>query len=126
GQLTDAAGFRPLIVSYRDGRPVRLDEVANVYDGVENDKQASWFNDNRTIYQAINRQPGSNTVEVVDAIRAQLPQIESQLPAALTLDVRNDRSQSIRESVHDIKLTLLLTIGLVVLVIFLFLRNVSA
>jgi len=126
GQLTNAETFRPLVVSYRDGRPVRLDEVANVYDGVENDKQASWFNNARTIYLAINRQPGSNTVEVVDSIRALLPQIESQLPAALTLDVRNDRSMAIRESVHDIKLTLLLTIGLVVLVIFLFLRNISA
>ncbi len=126
GQLTDAAGFRQLIIAYRDGRPVRLDEVANVYDGVENDKQASWFNDNRTIYLAVNRQPGTNTVEIVDSIRAMLPQIQEQLPAALTLDIRNDRSQSIRESVHDVKLTLLLTVGLVVLVIFLFLRNVSA
>jgi HAE1 family hydrophobic/amphiphilic exporter-1 len=126
GQLVNAAGFRQLIVAYRDGRPVRLDEVANVYDGVENDKQASWFNDNRTIYLAVNRQPGTNTVEIVDSIRAMLPQIQEQLPAALTLDIRNDRSQSIRESVHDVKLTLLLTVVLVVLVIFLFLRNISA
>ena len=73
----NAAAFRPLIVAYRDGRPVRLDEVANVYDGVENDKQASWFNDARTIYLAINRQPGTNTVEIVDSIRALLPQIQS-------------------------------------------------
>ncbi|MEO7190171.1 MAG: efflux RND transporter permease subunit [Vicinamibacterales bacterium] len=126
GQLTNAEAFRPLVVSYRDGRPVRLDEVANVYDGVENDKQASWFNDSRTIYLAINRQPGTNTVEIVDSIRALLPDIQAQLPAALTLVVRSDRSQSIRESVHDIKLTLVLTIVLVVLVIFLFLRNISA
>ena len=126
GQLMNAAGFRPLIVAYRDGRPVRLDEVASVYDGVENDKQASWFNDARTIYLAVNRQPGTNTVEIVDAIRDVLPRIQDQLPAALSLVVRNDRSQSIRESVHDIKLTLMLTVGLVVLVIFLFLRNLSA
>jgi HAE1 family hydrophobic/amphiphilic exporter-1 len=126
GQLTNAAGFRQLIVAYRNGRPVRLDEVANVYDGVENDKQASWFNDNRTIYLAVDRQPGTNTVDIVDSIRAVLPQIQAQLPAALSLDIRSDRSQSIRESVHDIKLTLMLTIALVVLVIFLFLRNVSA
>src|SRR5262245_57677937 len=126
GQLTNAAAYRPLIVSYRDGRPVRLDEVANVYDGVENDKQISWFNGARTIYLAINRQPGANTVEVVDSIRAVLPQIQAQVPASLSLSVRQDRSQSIRESIHDIKLTLSLTVFLVVLVIFLFLRNLSA
>ena len=126
GQLTNAVAFRPLVVSYRDGRPVRLDEVAHVYDGVENDKQASWFNGQRTIYLAVNRQPGSNTVEVVDSIRAVLSDIKAQLPASLTVDVRNDRSLAIRESVHDIKLTLVLTIVLVVMVIFLFLRNISA
>jgi HAE1 family hydrophobic/amphiphilic exporter-1 len=126
GQLTNAAAFRPLIISYRDGRPVRLDEIANVYDGVENDKQMSWFNGARTIYLAINRQPGANTVEVVDAIRTLIPQIQSQLPASLSLVIRQDRSQSIRASIHDIKLTLGLTVVLVVLVIFLFLRNISA
>jgi HAE1 family hydrophobic/amphiphilic exporter-1 len=126
GQLTDAAAFRPLVVAYRAGRPVRLEEVAHVYDGVENDKTASWYNENRTIYLAVQRQPGTNTVEIVDAIRAILPQLQSQLPAALTLAVRNDRSESIRASVHDIKFTLLLTVGLVVMVIFLFLRNVPA
>jgi HAE1 family hydrophobic/amphiphilic exporter-1 len=126
GQLTTAAAFRPLVVAYRDGRPVRLDEVATIYDGVENDKQASWFNDRRTIYLAVNRQPGTNTVEIVDAIRTVLPQIQASLPAAVNLDVRNDRSVAIRESVHDIKLTLIGTIVLVVLVIFLFLRNISA
>jgi HAE1 family hydrophobic/amphiphilic exporter-1 len=126
GQLMDAVAFRPLIVSYRDGRPVRLHEVANVYDGVENDKQASWFNGARTIYLGINRQPGTNTVQIVDAIRELLPQIQSQLPAALALMVRMDRSQAIRESIHDITLTLVLTVVLVVLVIFLFLRNLSA
>jgi hydrophobic/amphiphilic exporter-1 (mainly G- bacteria), HAE1 family len=126
GQLENATEFRPLIVAYRDGRPVRLDEVADVYDGVENDKQASWFNDSRTIYLAINRQPGTNTVEIVDSIRALLPQIQAQLPASLTLDIRNDRSESIRDSVHDVKITLLLTVALVILVIFLFLRNFSA
>lgn len=126
GQLMSAEAFRPLIVSYRDGRPIRLDEVANVYNGVENDKQVSWFNGARTIYLAVNRQPGTNTVEIVDAIREVLPQIQSQLPASLGLSIRQDRSQSIRESIHDIKLTLMLTVVLVVLVIFLFLRNISA
>ncbi|MCC7008659.1 MAG: efflux RND transporter permease subunit [Acidobacteria bacterium] len=126
GQMMNALMFRRLIVSYRDGRPVRLDEVANVYDGVENDKVASWFNGDRTIYLSINRQPGTNTVEIVDAIRALLPQIQSQLPASVSLAIRQDRSESIRESIHDIKLTLALTVVLVVLVIFLFLRNLSA
>ena len=126
GQLMTADAFRPLIVSYRDGRPVRLQEIANVYDGVENDKQASWYNGARTIYLAINRQPGTNTVEIVDDIRALLPQIQAQLPASLGLMVRMDRSQAIRESIHDISLTLVLTVVLVVLVIFLFLRNISA
>ncbi len=126
GQLTDAAAFRPLIVAYRGGRPVRLDEVATVYDGVENDKQASWFNGAPTVYLAIFRQPGTNTVAVVDAIRALMPHLQAEMPAALDLQVRNDRSQSIRDSVHDVKLTLVLTVCLVVLVIFLFLRNLSA
>jgi HAE1 family hydrophobic/amphiphilic exporter-1 len=126
GQLTNADGFQRLIVAYRNGRPVRLDEVARVYDGVENDKTASWYNESRTIYLAVQRQPGTNTVEIVDSIRALLPQIQSELPASLALNIRSDRSQSIRDSVHDIKFTLVLTIALVVMVIFLFLRNVSA
>ena len=126
GQLTNAEGFRQLVIAYSKGRPVRLDEVAHVYDGVENDKTASWYNESRTIYLAVQRQPGTNTVEIVDSIRALLPQIQAQLPAALSLAVRSDRSESIRESVHDIKFTMVLTIALVVMVIFLFLRNISA
>jgi HAE1 family hydrophobic/amphiphilic exporter-1 len=126
GQLMNAAGFRELVIAFRNGRPVRLDEVARVYDGVENDKTASWYNDSRTIYLAVQRQPGTNTVEIVDAIRELLPGIQAQLPASLQLAVRTDRSQSIRESVHDIKFTMVLTIALVVMVIFLFLRNLSA
>ena len=126
GQLMNAAGFRQLVIAYRNGRPVRLDEVAHIYDGVENDKTASWYNESRTIYLAVQRQPGTNTVEIVDSIRELLPQIQAQLPASLSLAVRTDRSQSIRESVHDIKFTMVLTIALVVMVIFLFLRNISA
>jgi hydrophobic/amphiphilic exporter-1 (mainly G- bacteria), HAE1 family len=130
GQLPDAESFKPMVIAYRNGSPVRLSEVANVYDGVENDKTASWYSnqqmDSRTIYLAVQRQPGTNTVEIVDAIRDVLPTLQAELPAALRLDVRNDRSQSIRDSVHDIKFTLALTVALVVLVIFLFLRNVSA
>jgi hydrophobic/amphiphilic exporter-1 (mainly G- bacteria), HAE1 family len=126
GQLDDAAAFGSLIVAYRSGRPVRLDEVAHVYDGVANDKTASWYNDTPTVYLAIQRQPGTNTVEIVDAIKEVLPTLRAQLPASVQLDVRSDRSQSIRDSVHDIKFTLVLTVALVVMVIFLFLRNVSA
>jgi HAE1 family hydrophobic/amphiphilic exporter-1 len=126
GQLTEAAAYREVVVAYRNGTPVRLSELARVYDGVENDKSASWFNDARTVYLAIQRQPGTNTVAVVDSIRALLPQLQTQLPASLDLAVRYDRSESIRESVGDVKFTLLLTVCLVVLVIFLFLRNLSA
>jgi hydrophobic/amphiphilic exporter-1 (mainly G- bacteria), HAE1 family len=126
GQLMDSSAYRPVVIAYRNGSPVRLEDVANVYDGVENPHSASWFNDTRTIYLAIQRQPGTNTVEVVDAIKATLPSLQAQLPAAVNLAIRSDRSVAIRESVNDVKFTLLLTVFLVVLVIFLFLRNVSA
>jgi HAE1 family hydrophobic/amphiphilic exporter-1 len=126
GQLTDADAFRSLIVAYRNGAPVRLDEVAKVADSVQNDKTASWFNDSRAIILAIQRQPGTNTIEVVDSIKALLPTFQSQLPAAVNMGIRYDRSASIRASVRDVKFTLMLTIALVVLVIFLFLRNVRA
>jgi len=126
GQLMSAAEFRPVVVAYRNGSPVRLEEVANVYDGSENPRNASWFNGNAAIYLAIQRQPGTNTVAVVDAIKAALPQLSGDLPASLSISIRSDRSIPIRESVGDVKFTLLLTIVLVVLVIFLFLRNLSA
>jgi HAE1 family hydrophobic/amphiphilic exporter-1 len=126
GQLTEAEAYENVVVSYRNGSPVYLNEIAHVYDGVENDKSASWYNGTRTIYLAIQRQPGTNTVEVVDRVKELLPQLSEQLPAAVALAVRSDRSVSIRESVEDVKFTLLLTVFLVVLVIFLFLRNLSA
>ncbi|MEI6667087.1 MAG: efflux RND transporter permease subunit [Acidobacteriota bacterium] len=126
GQLLKASGYGSIAVAYRNGSPVRLSEVANVYDGVENERNAGWYNGARTIYLAIQRQPGTNTVEVVDRIKLLLPQLEQQLPASVQLRVRSDRSVPIRESVDDVKFTLLLTVCLVVLVIFLFLRNVSA
>ena len=100
--------------------------MAHVYDGVENERNAGWYNGARTIYLAIQRQPGTNTVEVVDRIKAVLPQLKEQLPASVDLQVRSDRSIPIRDSVNDVKFTLQLTVVLVVLVIFLFLRNVSA
>src|SRR5437016_11681668 len=126
GQLMKAADYRPLIVAYRQGRPVRLEEVGRVIDSVKNDKIASWFNNTRGIVLAVQRQPGVNTVEVVNKIRQLLPSFRSQIPAGISLEILYDRSESIRESVHDVQFTLLLTVCLVVLVIFLFLRNVSA
>ncbi|HET6314948.1 MAG TPA: efflux RND transporter permease subunit, partial [Chloroflexota bacterium] len=124
--LTDAAAYRPLVVAYRNGSPVRLEELGRVVDGVQTDKVASWFNDDRAVVLAVQRQPGTNTIEVVDAVRALLPVFRQQLPASVGLNVVYDRSVAIRESVHDVQFTLLLTIGLVILVIFVFLRNVSA
>jgi HAE1 family hydrophobic/amphiphilic exporter-1 len=126
GQLKDAEAYRPLIVAYRNGSPVRLDEIGRVVDSVQNDKVASWFNGDRSVVLAIQRQPGTNTVEVVDSIRALIPQFQLEIPASLKLNTLYDRSVSIRDSVNDVKFTLLLTIGLVVMVIFLFLRNLSA
>jgi HAE1 family hydrophobic/amphiphilic exporter-1 len=126
GQLTDAAAFRPLIVAYRNGAPVRLGELGQVIDSVQTDKVASWYNGVRAIVLAIQRQPGTNTVEVVNSIRQILPTFKAELPAAVNLDILYDRSISIRQSVQDVQFTLLLAIILVILVIFLFLRNLSA
>ncbi len=126
GQLYDAAAYRPLIVAYRNGSPVHLEELGRVIDSVENDKVASWYNNTRSIVLAIQRQPGTNTVEVVDAIKKLLPTFRAQMPASVNLDIHYDRSVSIRASVNDVKFTLLLAIFLVVMVIFLFLRNLSA
>jgi HAE1 family hydrophobic/amphiphilic exporter-1 len=126
GQLSNAAQFRPLIVAYRNGAPVRLEELASVNDDVENNRVASWFNGRRSVTMAVQRQPGTNTVAVVDAIRQLLPQFRQQLPASVSIDVLNDRSISIRQSVDDVQFSLLLAIALVVMVIFLFLRNVRA
>jgi len=126
GQLMSAEQYRPIVVAYRNGNPVRLGEVANVYDGVENPRNGSWYNGKPALYLGIQRQPGTNTVEVVDAVKALLPELQAQLPGSIQMAVRSDRSVSIRESVHDVKFTLILTVVLVVLVIFLFLRNLSA
>jgi hydrophobic/amphiphilic exporter-1 (mainly G- bacteria), HAE1 family len=126
GQLMRASAYGPSIIAYREGYPVRLDEVAHVYDGVENDRTASWQNRERCIYLSIQKQPGTNVVQIVDAIKAMMPSIREQLPASVSLDIRSDRSATIRESVHDVKLTLLITVALVILVIFIFLRNLSA
>ena len=130
GQLYNAEAFKPMVVAYQNGSPVRLQDIAMVTDSVENDKIAAWYNSGgkstRAIVLAIQRQPGTNTIEVVNIIKQQIPSFRSQLPAAVELNTLFDRSESIRSSVADVKFTLLLTIALVVLVIFLFLRNVSA
>ncbi|MGH7823583.1 MAG: efflux RND transporter permease subunit [Candidatus Binatia bacterium] len=125
-QLRKAEDFRPLVVAYRNGAPVRLQELGGVLDSVENRRVASWFNGKRSIILGVQRQPGANVVEVVDAVKALLPKLRAQIPQSIELDVFFDRTQSIRESVHDVQLTLIGTIVLVVFVIFLFLRNVSA
>jgi HAE1 family hydrophobic/amphiphilic exporter-1 len=126
GKLNNAEAYRPLIVAYRNGSPVRLGELGRVIDSVENDKVANWYNTTRSIGLAIYRQPGTNTVEVVDSIRKLLPSIRAQMPGSVNLNILYDRSLSIRASVNDVKFTLFLTMCLVVLVIFLFLRNLSA
>ena len=126
GQLTTAGDFRELIVSYREGFPVRLKQIATVLNGVEDEKNLGWYNDTRGIVLAIQRQPGANTVAVIDRILEVLPTYQAQLPGGLKLDILYDRSASIRESLHDVEFTLVLAIALVVLVIFLFLRNVRA
>jgi len=126
GQLKNAEAFRPLIVTYRNGAPVRLQELGRVVDSIENRRVASWFKGKRAIILGVQRQSGANVVEVVDSIKEILPQLRSQIPQSIKLDVFFDRTQGIRESVHDVQLTLIGTIVLVVLVIFLFLRNVSA
>jgi HAE1 family hydrophobic/amphiphilic exporter-1 len=126
GQLTTAAAYRSVIVTYRAGSPVRLEELGRVLDSVENDKAASWFNGERAVVLAIQRQPGTNTVAVVDSIRRLLPTFRAQMPPSVELNTLYDRSLSIRDSVQDVKFTLFLALCLVVMVIFLFLRNVSA
>jgi hydrophobic/amphiphilic exporter-1 (mainly G- bacteria), HAE1 family len=126
GQLTRAPAYRPLVVAYRGGMPVRLDELGTVYDSVENNKTAAWFVSQRGVVLAIQRQPGTNTVEVANLVKKLLPRFESQLPASVSLAVLFDRSVSIHDSVNDVKLTLAITLLLVVLVIFMFLRNLSA
>ncbi|MBI1777744.1 MAG: efflux RND transporter permease subunit [Proteobacteria bacterium] len=125
-QLATADGFRPLIVAWRNGAPIRLGDVANVIDSVENDRLASWYGANRSIVLAVFRQPDANTVEVVDRVKALLPVFRADVPPAVSIDVLNDRANSIRAAVADVQFTLGLTIVLVVMVIFLFLRRLSA
>ena len=126
GQLYNAAAYRPLIVAYRGGSPVRLGELGHVVDSVQNDKVAAWFNENRAIVLAILRQPGTNTIEVVQSIKDILPQFSQEIPASVNLDILYDRSVLIKDSSRDVQFTLILALVLVITVIFVFLRNLSA
>jgi HAE1 family hydrophobic/amphiphilic exporter-1 len=126
GQLMDAAAYRPLVVAWRNGSAVRLDEIGKVEDSVDESRRRNWFNGQPGMVLAVQRQPGSNTVQVSEAIQALLPVFRAQLPAAVKLDVLYDRAESIKESVNEVKFTLGLTVVLVVLVIFVFLRNLRA
>jgi HAE1 family hydrophobic/amphiphilic exporter-1 len=126
GALKNAADFREIIVAYRGGAPVLLEDVANVIDAVENTRSIGWYNETLGIVLAIQRQPGANTVAVVNEIQSLLPDLRAQLPAGIELNVLIDRSETIRESVRDVEFTLLLSIALVVLVIFIFLRRLTA
>src|SRR5438105_485396 len=126
GQLQDAAAFRPVIVTYRNGSPIRLQELGRVIDDVQNDKVAAWFKGKRGIVLAIQRQPGTNTIEVVDSIKQLLPTFRAEVPPAIDIETLYDRSVTIRASVGEVKFTLYLALMLVVLVIFIFLRNIPA
>jgi HAE1 family hydrophobic/amphiphilic exporter-1 len=126
GQLRNAAAYRPLIVAYRNGAPIRLEALGQIVDSVQNNKVATWYNGTNSLVLAIQRQPGTNTVQVVDNIRRLLPTFRKEIPQSVSLATMYDASVTIRDSVDDVKFTLYLTLALVVLVIFLFLRNVSA
>jgi HAE1 family hydrophobic/amphiphilic exporter-1 len=126
GAMTKASDYRNVVVAYRNGAPIKLNEIARVVDSVENDQIASYFNNERAIVLAIQRQPDANTVAVVDSVKSRLPSYRAQIPAAIKMEVLNDRSISIRASVIDVQETLVIAIALVIMVIFLFLRSVSA
>jgi hydrophobic/amphiphilic exporter-1 (mainly G- bacteria), HAE1 family len=126
GQLQDAAAFGDLVVTYKNGAPVHLRDLGKVTDDVENNRTAAWYDGSRSIMLAVQRQPGTNTVDVANGVKELLPKLTAQLPAAVELHTLYDRSVSIAESVHDVKFTLILTLVLVVAVIFLFLRNATA
>ncbi len=126
GQLQDAASFARLVVTYRNGAPVRLADLGHVLDDVQDNKTASWYSGTRSVVLAIQRQPGTNTVAVATAVKDLMEQMRKTIPGTVEIHTLYDRSLSIQESVHEVKFTLLLTLGLVILVIFLFLRNLSA
>jgi multidrug efflux pump len=125
-QLMSSADYQPLVVAYRNGAPIKLTDVARVVDDVENVRQAAWMNNTPAVILNIQRQPGANIITVVDRIKALLPQLTSTLPSSIDIRILTDRTNTIRASVADVQFELLLTVALVVMVIFLFLRNISA
>ena len=125
-QLLTSKDYQSVVVAYRNGAPVVLSDVAKVIDDVENNKLAAWMNDTPAVIVNIQRQPGANIIQVVDRIKKLLPQLKANLPAAMDITVLTDRTTTIRASVRDVQFSLMLTVGLVVMVIFLFLRNLSA
>jgi multidrug efflux pump len=125
-QLLTSEGYRPIIIAYRNGAPVRLSDVATVFDGAENVRQAAWANEHPAVILNIQRQPGANIIAVVDRIKTLLPQLQASLPGAIKVQILTDRTTTIRASVNDVQFSLVLTIGLVVMVIFLFLRSARA
>src|SRR5437868_813372 len=125
-QLMDSASYKPVIIAYRNGSPVRLSDVADVVDSAENLKQAAWENTTPAVIMNVQRQPGANTIKVVDGIRKVLPQLQTSMPTSVKVDIVADRTETIRASVTDVKFELMLTVALVIMVIFLFLRTFSA
>jgi multidrug efflux pump len=125
-QLLTSADYQPVIIAYRNGAPVKLSDVATVIDGEENVRQAAWMNDTPAVIVNIQRQPGANIIQVVDRIKTLLPQLKSSLPSSIQGTVLTDRTVTIRASVKDVEFELMLTVALVVMVIFLFLRTLSA
>ncbi|HYT08872.1 MAG TPA: multidrug efflux RND transporter permease subunit [Rugosimonospora sp.] len=125
-QIFNSAQYKPIILGYKNGAPVRVQDVANVIDSVENISQAAWFNDTPAVILNIQRQPGANIISVVDRIEALLPTLKASLPPAVQVSILTDRTTTIRASVKDVQFELILTVALVVMVIFLFLRNLSA
>src|SRR5438477_4881255 len=124
-QILSSDQYRPLVIAYRNGAPVQLSDVASVIDSAENIKQAAWMNSTPAIIINIQRQPGTNIIEVVDRIKALLPQLKTTLPSSVNISILTDRTNTIRASVKDVQFELMLTIVLVVLVIFLFLRTLA-
>ena len=125
-QLLKPDAYNDLIVAYRNGAPVRIRDIGKAIDGPENDLVAGWYNNKRAIIVAIQREPGANVIETVERIKSLLPQLQASIPPAIKINVVSDRTQTIRASVADVQFTLILTVVLVVMVIFMFLRTISA
>jgi len=122
-QIFKAVDYRPLIVAYRNGSAVRVSDVGEVVDSVEDLRNAGYANGERSVVVTVNRQPGANIIDTVDHIRATLPQLKAAIPQTIDLTVTQDQTQTIRASVHDVEITLAISIGLVILVVFVFLRT---